>query len=491
MNNTTPTPSQNKINLLSLKNDLEHIIKSIDEDEAVELRGSSRLVIDFNFMDVYEHQATKIHIDIEGNFVIISDTFAAGFFQHINSKNASQNAIAMLFSTYFLLNYKKYDIDILLFNKEQLCAYIDELLHVNLQDSLNVEEEPFLNEFSSFDEFVVTVSEYCYDFIKERRKWNKKYTDFEELYLEAESYSEFDTEIFTHFVTTMNSRYDNTEETVNVWHVKQNNLQAWHTAKKSLRELCYSAYMDIKELQVDKSELAQQYEDVHSLSDFKPKISKNEIALLIPVSTEVIDLEQYGGDGMSFGYIADEGRVTIVTYVADYSEEAKEIISLAKVIKDFKLDKPSSGVQPIDMFEYDKSIEEEFINTLELTEDDIEFHETNSVKEVYEKGYWNWSEKWRKSHEELEEKINKVVGEKRLVLINESLELYIDDNKDYFFTTPYHNHGYLTKADRTDAELYVKAFEKFNSDKAELNRKKEKVSSLIQIITRKYENDKQ
>ena len=67
----------------------------------------------------------------------------------------------------------------------------------------------------------------------------------------------------------------------------------------------------------------QQLEGYIRIDDLKPIIDTSGIK--IPVSVEYEDLDKYHGDARSFGYCADEGVVTIVTYAVPVGVLAEDV----------------------------------------------------------------------------------------------------------------------------------------------------------------------
>ncbi len=184
-------------------------------------------------------------------------------------------------------------------------------------------------------------------------------------------------------------------------------------------------------------------EGKRDLYDIKIKVQGNKI--LFPISAKVKYIKD---DGRSFGYPVDDGWVTIIEYDYTVGALTEDTIFLLEQYQK-KPKRPSVGIGAIESFSRPDSEWDEWKIGLDTNwaekGDDLE-------------NYWSWPTNWQQAYNKHREEINKPVGKKNVVLINDALTLFRDDNDEYYFETRYSNHGATTKADKKSALAYIAYF---------------------------------
>ena len=224
-------------------------------------------------------------------------------------------------------------------------------------------------------------------------------------------------------------------------------------------------------------------------------IVKND-GIMFPVSAESKFIAE---DGRSFGYPVDEGWITEVFYEPVKGVLADDTVVLFKDIKNFpKCYPPSSGVMPMKTFNYSdeelnswkknlsfewayKKLDEEIRkNGVEAT---LGFNETiDEYIDHLVENYWNYPQDWRDAYDAHNKTLGVPVGNLTKVLVSGALELFKDDNDDFFFKTQYHNHGKLEKADKDAALDYIRDYQAYSKLSAKKNKLIDEFNCNIELL---------
>lgn len=203
-----------------------------------------------------------------------------------------------------------------------------------------------------------------------------------------------------------------------------------------------------------------------NLNEIKPKI--DEMKILFPIDVKCEHIEE---DGLSFGYPVDCGWVTIVKYDYTVGALTEDTIALKKSLK--KPKRPHSGIYPIKSYEWTDEELNGWMVGLDSTWAEKQFREWEQeglidedetmdewIKDRLE-NYHCWPQSWKTKYDTYWAKLNTPKGHVEIILKNESLTLYQDQNRDFFFETKYHDYGRIQKADKKDAERYINDFAKY------------------------------
>lgn len=225
----------------------------------------------------------------------------------------------------------------------------------------------------------------------------------------------------------------------------------------------------------------------YALYEVKPKVESNRI--LFPASTNVEYVEE---DGRSFGYPVDYGWVTNIEYDFTVGALTEDTIALHSSTKAPQA--PSQGIYPIESYDFsedernawleglDRSwIEEEYLTYL-----DKGLISADESKECFTQdrleNYHLWPTEWKAVYEEAWRNLNMPKGEKSQILVNGALTLYSDENGDYFFSTKYHDHGKITKADKESAQEYIEDFSVYQEAFLEYKRKCKTIKTNLELL---------
>ena len=224
-----------------------------------------------------------------------------------------------------------------------------------------------------------------------------------------------------------------------------------------------------------------------SLHELKPKIESSRILFPLSVSSKYIE-----EDGLSFGFPVDFGWVTEINYDFTVGVLTEDTISIFRALKMPK--HPSQGVQPIETYSFSESELNAWREGLDQGWADARYQEwlekglvdEGETKEQFIANeldcYHSWPIEWRAAYDKARGKMNAPIGEKNTVLVNGDLTLYSDDNEDYFFSTKYHDHGNITKADNVAAQEYIGEFEIYQAALVEHKRKLSNLRENLELL---------
>lgn len=224
-----------------------------------------------------------------------------------------------------------------------------------------------------------------------------------------------------------------------------------------------------------------------ALEDLKPSIEKNRILFPILATCEYVE-----EDGLSFGYPVDDGWVTIVKYDFAMGILVDDTISLAKNLE--RPSAPSCGISAIDSYDWSdedadfwkigldsKWVEDEYNEWLEKGLIDSGESKDEWLTDSLE-NYHCWPTEWKQAYNKQSAELNAPVGSKEVVLVNDALTLYKDENKEYFFTTQYFNHGKITKADLGSAEEYIASFKTYEAEMVTYRNRQKQLSENLTLL---------
>ena len=152
---------------------------------------------------------------------------------------------------------------------------------------------------------------------------------------------------------------------------------------------------------------------------------------------------------------------------------ADDVIALSQVIKDLpRCSPPSAGTMPIDTFDFSEKELDSWKEKFDMQgwaekryEEEVLKFGVDEAKEDWiediKDNYWKWTVEMREACDSHEMSLNTPKGVLTKILTNDSLELYSDANKDFFFKTPFHENGKLKKADKKDALNYIRDFQDY------------------------------
>ena len=212
-------------------------------------------------------------------------------------------------------------------------------------------------------------------------------------------------------------------------------------------------------------------EGQYAIDELKPRIEKNRI--LFPMSAKCEYIKE---DGLSFGYPGDYGWFTIITYDYTVGTLTDDTIELARRLRK-KPQRPHVGTNPMESYKFTDEQRNRWKANLDSSWVEAIFDEfrnegltNNDDKDSFIDGQLNnyncWPQEWKEAYDTNWINMNSPIGNKREIVVNDVLTLYIDDNEDYYFSTPYHDHGRLTKADKNAAIEYIKEFERYQNEKS-------------------------
>lgn len=133
---------------------------------------------------------------------------------------------------------------------DALFSLVESALSNKFEDELNNDYEFLENskyyKFTSLDELIQDIAFFIFNMDKKDFYNDKIDIKFENIFYsvfdEKRNYNCFDDDcdIFTEFVHKLNKN----DETVNVWHIEQNLLKNYNNDKETIKELCYSYYLE-------------------------------------------------------------------------------------------------------------------------------------------------------------------------------------------------------------------------------------------------------
>jgi len=169
----------------------------------------------------------------------------------------TQNEIIEELAKEVINQYGTFRISLSIDDSDALFSLVESERSNKLEDELNDEDE-FLEsskyyKFTSIDELIQEITYFIYNMDKKDFYDNEIDIEFENIFYsvfdEKRNYNCFDDDcnIFTEFVHKLNKN----DETVNVWHIKQNLLKNYTNGKETIKELCYSYYCENENYQRD------------------------------------------------------------------------------------------------------------------------------------------------------------------------------------------------------------------------------------------------
>ncbi len=128
-----------------------------------------------------------------------------------------------------LVEYKSCIGAILLENESTLLLMIDKRCRdINNNDGFNDEH---------YVEKIINIRDEIYDEVKKQRKEDP--TDFEKLFQKASHCKSNDKDIYIAFCISIKHK-----KSINVEHIQQNQLKSYAKGRKTIRQLCFSKYVD-------------------------------------------------------------------------------------------------------------------------------------------------------------------------------------------------------------------------------------------------------
>lgn len=224
-----------------------------------------------------------------------------------------------------------------------------------------------------------------------------------------------------------------------------------------------------------------------SLEDLAPVITDTQI--LFPVSASSVYIHE---DGRSFGYPVDDGWVTNIEYDFTVGALTEDTIALSRSLK--KPITPANGVHPIDVYDFTDAELNEWRVGLDVGWAEEQYNtwlkkglvDEGETKEQFVQNlldcYHSWPQEWRSVYNSSWEKLNAPVGARKTILINDALTLYSDDAGDYFFSTRYHDHGAITKANKEAALEYIEEYEVYQAALKEHGRKLQLLKENLDLL---------
>ncbi len=223
------------------------------------------------------------------------------------------------------------------------------------------------------------------------------------------------------------------------------------------------------------------------LSELKPRIESNMILFPVSASSEYVK-----EDGFSFGYPVDCGWATTVKYECAVGALAEDTIALFRSMK--KPTPPHRGIYPMELYGFSEQELDAWREGLDASWAEERYQEwlekglvaDGETKEQFIANeldnFHCWPAAWQSAYTESRRKLNAPVGKKREVLVNGPLTLYVDDNGDYFFSTPYHAHGEIQKADPESARKYIEEFHAYQSELAQYREKAKQLKENLDLL---------
>lgn len=227
---------------------------------------------------------------------------------------------------------------------------------------------------------------------------------------------------------------------------------------------------------------------IMTLDNLKPIIEDRRILFPVAVSHEYIE-----EDGFSFGCPVEHGHYTIIQYDFTMGVLTEDTIDMIQKTK--RPERPNQG-QAVEVYEFSQKDAWAWREGLDTTWAENEYHEwlakglvdDNESKEDFIdhrlESYWHWPMEWRQKCDDHFKALNspEPAGEKKLVLKNGEFELYIDDNREYYFSTPYHHHGRLTKAVTSSALGYIEKYKTYLEALEDYKTKMSVINENIQLL---------